>query len=133
MICFWFCFQLTMFQLGRLSIDFHSKLSFSKFFVKEMNVPLKKNLLVLKCWIKGISKWGISIREGFFSHGYIFGDKTTSWITVFDYTYDDDRLKSDFSCGADSVSLNTFSSGIAVSLRSSLGFPTLSSNWTKVS
>lgn len=54
-----------------------------------------------------------------FSHGYIFREKTTGWITVFDYTYDDDRLKSDFSCGADSVSLNTFSSGIAVSLRSS--------------
>lgn len=73
MICFWFCFQLTMFQLGRLSIDFHSKLSFSKFFVKEMNVPLKKNLLVLKCWIKGISKWGISIKEGFFTRIYISG------------------------------------------------------------
>lgn len=109
------------------------KIVFLKVFCKRDECSIKSNLLVLKCWIKGISKWGISIREGFFSHGYIFGEKTTSWITVFDYTYDDDRLKSDFSCGADSVSLNTFSSGIAVSLRSSLGFPTLSSNWTKVS
>lgn len=109
------------------------KIVFLKVFCKRDECSIKTNLLVLKCWIKGISKWGISIKEGFFSHGYIFGEKTTSWITVFDYTYDDDRLKSDFSCGADSVSLNTFSSGIAVSLRSSLGFPTLSSNWTKVS
>lgn len=109
------------------------KIVFLKVFCKRDECSIKSNLLVLKCWIKGISKWGISIREGFFSHGYIFGEKTTSWITVFDYTYDDDRLKSDFSCGADSVSLNTFSSGIAVSLRSSWGFPTLSSNWTKVS
>lgn len=109
------------------------KIVFLKVFCKRDECSIKSNLLVLKCWIKGISKWGISIREGLFSHGYIFGEKTTSWITVFDYTYDDDRLKSDFSCGADSVSLNTFSSGIAVSLRSSLGFPTLSSNWTKVS
>lgn len=76
MICFWFCFQLTMFQLGRLPINWliHSKLFFSKFFVKELDeCSIKKNLLILKCWIKGISKWGISIKEGFFTRIYIWG------------------------------------------------------------
>lgn len=135
MICFWFHFQLTMFQLGKLPfLPFHSKLSFSKLFVKEMNIPKKNNnLLILKCWIKGISKRGIIIlKKDFFTRITIWGKNNTLGY-CFWYTYDDDRLKSDISCGAESVSLNPFSSGIAVSFISSLGFPTLSSNWTKVS
>lgn len=75
-----------------------------------------------------------NIKEGFFHTDNYLGKKQhVRLLFLIIYTYDDDRLKSDISCGAESVSLNPFSSGIAVSFISSLGFPTLSSNWTKVS
>lgn len=113
---------------------FSLKIVFLKAFCKRNEHSKKKNnLLILKCWIKGISKRGIIIlKKDFFTRITIWGKNNTLGY-CFWYTYDDDRLKSDISCGAESVSLNPFSSGIAVSFISSLGFPTLSSNWTKVS
>lgn len=49
------------------------KIVFLKVFCKRDECTIKTNLLVLKCWIKGISKWGISIKEGFFTRIYISG------------------------------------------------------------